>query len=173
MSRNWKPRGTKGPPIRNPKLNENKDDFNGVRVVAGGQIVGKITHIDLDQQHMEKTLKRCFELPPPPAEGYVSGSAKGYSESPLRAIIKDLIYLDMLKAARAQYFFYRHEHLFTMDEREAFMEKYGVKIDPKKTEKEKRGASGEKPKGIDDPNVNVPKDPDLGTEPYEENPEDG
>lgn len=46
------------------------------------------------------------------------------------------------------------------------MEKYGVEIDPKKKKKD-----GEKTAGADDPNVNVPKDPDKGTEPFERKPD--
>ena len=47
------------------------------------------------------------------------------------------------------------------------MEKYGVKT--KKPEQIKK-EQGEKTAGVDDPNVNVPKHPDKGTEPYEERP---
>jgi hypothetical protein len=44
------------------------------------------------------------------------------------------------------------------------MEKYGVKIDPRKVEKEKQAGKGSTP----NPNTNVPVDPELGTEPYED-----
>jgi hypothetical protein len=44
------------------------------------------------------------------------------------------------------------------------MEKYGVQIDPEKVEKEKQAGKGNSP---DDPNRNVPIDPEKGTEPYE------
>lgn len=52
--------------------------------------------------------------------------------------------------------------------RRIYMEKYGVEVDPKKVdEAKKKQAPGEKTAGVDDPNVNVPKDPDKGTEPFE------
>lgn len=50
------------------------------------------------------------------------------------------------------------------------MEKYGVKT-KKLSEIKKKKKDGEKTAGVDDPNVNVPLDPDLGTEPYEEKPD--
>lgn len=49
------------------------------------------------------------------------------------------------------------------------MEKLGVEIDPKRVEKEKRAGKGAR---SDDPNVNVPKDPEKGTEPFEKRPDD-
>lgn len=49
------------------------------------------------------------------------------------------------------------------------MEKYGVQIDPKKVEKEKQAGKGSR---ADDPNVNVPMDPEKGTEPYEKRPDE-
>ena len=52
------------------------------------------------------------------------------------------------------------------------MEKYGVQIDKKKKVEIKKGL-GEKTAGVDDPNVNVPKDPDKGTEPFEKEPDNG
>jgi hypothetical protein len=50
------------------------------------------------------------------------------------------------------------------------MEKYGVKINPKHKDpdKEKKSEAGEDSEYPYDPNVNVPKDPDKGTEPYED-----
>lgn len=55
------------------------------------------------------------------------------------------------------------------------MEKYGVEVDPKKVDearkKQKQQAPGEKTAGVDDPNTNVPLDPDKGTEPFEKKPE--
>lgn len=54
------------------------------------------------------------------------------------------------------------------------MEKYGVEIDKRKiVEKEKRGKSGIRPVIPNDPAVNVPIDPDLGTEPFEKEIDDG
>jgi hypothetical protein len=52
-------------------------------------------------------------------------------------------------------------------QRRIHMEKYGVQVDPKKVEDAKKKAPGEKTAGVDDPNVNVPKDPDEGTRPFE------
>lgn len=49
------------------------------------------------------------------------------------------------------------------------MEKLGVEIDPKRVEKEKQAGAGSR---SDDPKVNVPKDPEKGTEPYEKRPDD-
>jgi hypothetical protein len=49
------------------------------------------------------------------------------------------------------------------------MEKYAVEIDPKKVEKEKRASASP---GTDDPNRNIPLDPEKGSEPYEKRPED-
>ena len=49
------------------------------------------------------------------------------------------------------------------------MEKYGVEIDPDKREKEKR--AGARSTFGDDPNINVPIDPEKGTEPYERRPD--
>ena len=51
---------------------------------------------------------------------------------------------------------------------EEAMEKYGVQIDPDKKPDPKK--PGEKTAGADDPNVNVPKDKDKGTEPFEKKP---
>ena len=84
----------------------------------------------------------------------------------------DLIGLDMLKAAHAQTFFTKYQSTMTPKEREEFMEKYGVEIDPKRVEKEKKAGAGDKQVIPDDPNVNVPKDPDKGTEPFEKRPEE-
>jgi hypothetical protein len=47
------------------------------------------------------------------------------------------------------------------------MEKYSVEIDKDKIIPKK---DGEKTAAKDDPNVNVPKDPDKGTEPFEKKP---
>ena len=52
------------------------------------------------------------------------------------------------------------------------LEKYGVKTDPKKVADAKKG-KGEKTASVDDPNTNVPLDPDKGTEPFETEPKDG
>lgn len=49
------------------------------------------------------------------------------------------------------------------------MEKYGVQIDPEKV-KEKRAGVGDK--AVDDPNRNIPLDPEKGSEPYEKRRED-
>jgi len=131
--------------------NKNGDDFNGVLVkLADGTKVGKLTNI----RHVDrsKSMQKCYEL--------------NYGVSPLRAIMRDLIYLDMLEKANAQIFYNHHAHEMTEGERSDFMEKYGVQTDPKKAADAKK-APGEKTAGVDDPNVNVPKDPDKGTEPFE------
>jgi hypothetical protein len=60
----------------------------------------------------------------------------------------------------------------TAEEKEKAMEKYGVEIDPKKVDQQKKNKPGEKTAGVDDPHTNVPKDPDKGTEPFEKRPED-
>jgi hypothetical protein len=96
-----------------------------------------------------------------------------FGPSPLLAIIRDLIYMDLLKRANALTFLDRHGEFLTDQEREDFMEKYGVQTDPKKVADAKKKAPGEKTAGVDDPNVNVPKDPDRGTEPFEKKPEGG
>jgi len=47
------------------------------------------------------------------------------------------------------------------------MEKYAVQIDPKKLKSEKEKLAGENAGSVDNPDVNVPMDPEKGTEPYE------
>ena len=49
------------------------------------------------------------------------------------------------------------------------MEKYAVQIDPKKlkSKKEKLAGEGAGAGNAENPNVNVPMDPERGTEPYE------
>lgn len=138
--------------------NKNGDDFNGVLVkLKDGTEVGRLKNL----RHVDRTdsMRRCYEL--------------NYGVSPLRAIIKDLIFLDMLKKANVQMFLDRNTQYMTEDERRLFMEKYGVQVDPKKVDeqKKKKKEPGEKTAGTDDPNVNVPKDPDKGTEPFEKKPE--
>lgn len=158
MTRNWRPRGTKGPPIKNPRANENGDDFNGVLVkLQDGTEIGRLTNI----RHVDRTnsMQKCYEL--------------NYGVSPLRAIMRDLIYLDLLEKANAQIFYNHHATNMTEDERRLFMEKYGVEVDPKKVDEAKKAQKpGEKTASVDDPNTNVPKDPDKGTEPFEKKPED-
>lgn len=51
------------------------------------------------------------------------------------------------------------------------MDKYAVEIDPKKTEKEKTAEGKTAPPN--DPNTNVPIDPEKGTLPYEKEPPNG
>lgn len=137
--------------------NENGDDFNGVLVkLADGTEVGKLQNI----RHVDrgKSMQKCYEL--------------NYGVSPLRAIMRDLIYLDMLEKANAQIFYNHHVESMTETERRDFMEKYGVKTDPKKVADAKK-KDGEKTAAPNDPNTNVPIDPDKGTEPFETEPEDG
>lgn len=56
------------------------------------------------------------------------------------------------------------------DERREIMEKYGVKVDPKKVEQEKVAGAGSKKPSPVSPHRNVPMDPDRGTEPFESEP---
>jgi hypothetical protein len=49
------------------------------------------------------------------------------------------------------------------------MEKYGVQIDPKKVPKEKQAGAGDKDPH---PDTNIPLDPDLGSLPFETDPEE-
>jgi len=160
--------------------NKNKDDFDGVKVrTADGSLVGVLKEIKPGGlRHIDKIRE---------IGGFSMGASVGkerrgiagevpkvwldpnpmWGPSPLREIIRDLIYLDILKrGCFARLFLDRNYQYMTDDERRMFMEKYGVEIDPKKTKKD-----GEKTAGADDPNVNVPKDPDKGTEPFERKPD--
>jgi hypothetical protein len=92
-----------------------------------------------------------------------------WGPSPLLEVIRDLIYLDLLNKANAAIFYDRYADLMTAQQREDFMEKYGVQIDKSKVPK--KGKDGEKTAGVDDPNVNVPKHPTEGTEPFEKKPD--
>lgn len=65
----------------------------------------------------------------------------------------------------------RFNHHGPHNQERIYMEKYGVQVDKKKLDDTKKGL-GEKTAGVDDPDVNVPKDPDKGTEPFEKRPED-
>jgi hypothetical protein len=153
-------------------MNKNKDDFSGVGIVKkGGMVVGVIEHFDYGPDL--KLPEKIFEVGALGTGNIpVGGRFKGGHGYPIVSrIIRDLIYLDMLKAAHAQTFFNRYERIMTEEERRMFMEKYGVEIDKDKVEKEKKGSAGSKQQVPDDPNVNVPKDPDKGTEPYEKRPE--
>jgi len=80
----------------------------------------------------------------------------------IQSLIKPLMYLKVLREANERIF---REYLPLRRSEEEPMEKYGVEIDPAKVEKEKVGSKGGQPKP--DPNVNVPLDPEKGTEPYE------
>jgi hypothetical protein len=151
-------------------MSKDKKEINGVAIVKTGDLtVGVIETI---KPCRSKAMQKVFEISY--SEGpFVSGKHRGkFGPSPLRAIIRDLIYMDMLKKAHAATFFQRHEDYMTKEERRAFMEKYGVEIDPKKVDQQKDKKKGEKTAGVDDPNVNVPKDPDKGTEPFEKRPEE-
>jgi hypothetical protein len=127
--------------------NKSGDDFDGFRV----------------------NIPKCFELNHD-MEDPLRLSA--HREPVILRVTKLLIYEDMLVRALAQTFFRHREHLMTEEIRREFMEKYGVQVDKNKTDKNKKG-DGEKTAGANDPNVNVPKDPDKGTEPFEKNPEEG
>ena len=93
-----------------------------------------------------------------------------YGKSPLMAIVKDLMYLRILEKAQAE--LYCAHRYVSDEERRMIMEKYGVKTDPKKVADAKK-KDGEKTAAPNDPNTNVPIDPDKGTEPFETEPEDG
>lgn len=145
-------------------MNKNKDDFADVDVPI--LPVGKLRHVDMPRAVTSLTNEMLV-----PKE-FIGGRAQGsipcgtiYGPSPLRQIIRYLIAEDMLRRDAAKIFYMHHESLMTEGERKAFMEKYGVQIDPKK--KPAPTKDGEKTATTDDPNVNVPKDPDKGTEPFE------
>jgi len=144
----------KGDRVRVVVKNATLKNMNGdVIVKASGEEIGKLQNI----RHVDrKSLQNCYEL--------------NYGVSPLRAVIRDLIYLDLLEKANAQIFMDRNYQYMTETERSNFMEKYGVQIDPKKVDEQKK--DGEKTAGADDPKVNVPKHPDKGTEPFEKREED-
>lgn len=125
--------------------------------------LGEVSDVDQPEQQ-EGSIYDGIKTPDEPKE---------YGKPLILRVIKYLIYGDMLKRAHAQTFFNHHEHLMSEELRRDFMEKYGVQTDPKKVEDAKKKAQGEKTAGANDPNVNVPKDPDKGTEPYERDPENG
>ena len=136
--------------------NKNGDDFNGITIkLSDGTKIGELTNIN--PVHRDKVMQKVYELT--------------YGPSVLPRLVKDMIVLDVIKAAQARTFFLAHQDLFTEEQRRTFMEKYGVQVDPKKVDDSKK-QPGEKTAGADDPNVNVPKDPDKGTEPFEKKPED-
>lgn len=86
----------------------------------------------------------------------------------IQSLIKPLLYLKVLEEANARIF---REYLRPWRPEEEAMDKYAVEIDPNKVEKEKVGSKGGKP--TSDPNVNIPLDPDKGSEPFEKEPADG
>jgi hypothetical protein len=146
------------------------DEINGVGIVKrDGLTVGVIESVALGKT---RSMRDVFELNYGPLVKCVSGKHKvTLGTSPLRAVIRDLIYLDLLERGNAMIFYDRYRSLMTEGEREAFMEKYAVKVDKKKVDQKK--ADGEKTASKNDPNTNVPVDPDKGTEPFETEPEDG
>ena len=149
-------------------MNENGDDFNRVEM-DGGEFWRKLK--DLVIKHQDKPISNVLKIDPKDGDLIINGRKAGtWGPPPIRAIMKDLLYLDMLERANASLFFHHHAHRMTEDERRDFMEKYGVEIDKKKKNYDKEGIR-EKRAGVDDPNVNVPKDPDKGTEPFEKDPE--
>lgn len=152
-------------------MNENNDDF-GSMALRVEDVIKRIKALVV--KHQDKPIAKVFRIDPEDGALVVNGEKSGsWGMPPVRAIMKDLIYLDMLERANASVFFNHHAHRMTADERIAFMEKYGVQIDPDKKKKNdtKKGV-GEKTADADDPNINVPKDPDKGTEPFEKEKED-
>ena len=148
-------------------MNKNRDDFSKVEMDEG-EFWRKLK--DLVIKHQDKPISNVLKIDPEDGDLIINGrKASTWGPPPIRAIMKDLIYLDMLERANASLFFHHHAHRMTEDERRDFMEKYGVEIDKEKVEKEKRAGKGDR---ADDPNVNVPMDPEKGTEPYEKRPED-
>lgn len=142
---------------------------------------GKILDTSLERDFFEKIFKSVSDtdLPEQKEENiYEKIQVPEGLDNPefgrplVSRLLKDLMYLDILDKARAQYFLDKNSHLLEETERKIFMEKYGVKIDPKKVADAKK-SSKEKTASGKDPNVNVPKDPELGTEPYEKDPENG
>jgi hypothetical protein len=93
---------------------------------------------------------------------------EGWGIPLIQRLLQDLLYLAVLRKANEQIF---HEYIDVREpERMMFMDKYAVEIDPAKVEKEKLAHKGVPPKP--NPNVNIPLDPDLGSEPYEKEPDD-
>lgn len=143
-------------------VNKNNDEFNGVAVKLSGAEIGKLT----TYEHANCAREAFDFLTELKRRTYCLDSAKTGSVPTVRVIIKYLIYKDLLDKAMAELFYRRYGHLLTVRERMHFMEKYGVQVDPKKVREHKKDR-GEKTAGVDDPEVNVPKDPDKGTEPFE------
>jgi hypothetical protein len=83
------------------------------------------------------------------AEKWLPRDRESYGIPLIQRLLPTLFQLKLLEDAR----------------RRAFMDKYAVEIDPDKVEKEKVGSKGGKP--TSDPNVNIPLDPDKGSEPFE------
>jgi hypothetical protein len=129
-------------------MNKNEDEFNGITVkLQDGTKIGELQ--TFNPTHRDKAIQKVCKL--------------NYGTPLIHTIMRDLIYLDKLRSANTQLFLNHHPRL-----RRAYMEKYGVQIDPKKVEEEKKKqVPGEKTANVDDPKVNVPKHPDKGTEPFE------
>jgi hypothetical protein len=89
---------------------------------------------------------------------------QNYGRPIILSAVRIVLLEDLAKRMHASFFGYHYEPLVREEDQ---MEKYGVKT--KKPEEIKK--NGEKTAGVDDPNINVPKDPDLGTEPFEEKPD--
>lgn len=80
--------------------------------------------------------------------------------------------IEKLKQANAKIFLDYYRQHMSEEEVRKFMEKYSVQIDPEKVEQEKeKVAHTGKPSPTHDPDINVPKDPKKGTEPFEKKPE--
>jgi hypothetical protein len=142
--------------------NENGDDFNGAAIkFPDGAKVGELSHIDTNVNAVRDKIYEMCRVP----KEFIGG----HGTPLIVSITKMLLYDQILSRANAQIFFDRYSSVMTEEERKSFVEKYAVEIDPDKKPDPKK--PGEKTAGKNDPNVNVPKDPDKGTEPFEKKPE--
>ena len=192
---------------RGSKMNENKDDFNGIPIKLIDETkIGKLTtvqHVDRDRSvqkvyeinyrdkcvgdvisgemnltstHFGERMYEVLGIPKEFSEPLVGTCATSIriidDLTKRQSFLRDLCYFDLLVKANARIFYDRHAHNMTESERKHFMEKYGVQTDPKKIADAKKKAAGEKTASVNDPNVNVPKDNDLGTEPFEKEAKD-
>ncbi len=105
--------------------------------------------LNQEQNNTTQEQKQAYELPV------------------ISEIIKIIFYSKTLEELQQRYRELHYPNLFGTGENK--MEKYSVQIDKKKLEQQKKEA-GEKTANKYDPKINVPKDPNLGTEPYERKP---
>lgn len=144
-----------------------KKKINGITIKKSGEVVGVIESVEISKTNM---MKKVFEINYEPRTFVPAKYKGGYGKSPLLAIVKDLMYLRIREKAQAE--LYCACGNVSEEERRIIMEKYAVKVDKNKVAKKKEG---EKTASTDDPNTNtnVPIDPELGSEPFETEPEDG